>query len=133
MAVLADVGGLDVCRRLADGVCSIVAADAVVGDVHVVEIGRHPCGCCVAVIAAVTAWYVHRVFARRGYTVVTGSTAADNLTVVDSVCRRPDIGCMAVLTDVSALDVRWRLACRLCAIVTVKAVASDIYMVEIRR
>ncbi len=45
MAVFADIGGLDVRRAFTGGLGTVVAADAVSGDVGVVEGRGHP-ACC---------------------------------------------------------------------------------------
>ena len=45
VAIFADVGRLRVQWTLADCVCSIMAADTVVNNVHVVEICRKPADC----------------------------------------------------------------------------------------
>ena len=42
MAVLADVGCLNVGRILAGSVCTVMAARTITGDVYVIEVGRNP-------------------------------------------------------------------------------------------
>ena len=49
---------------LAGRVSAVVAAEAIIGNVDVVEIRRDPCDCRVAVIAVVAARDVRRVLAR---------------------------------------------------------------------
>ena len=42
MAVLADIGGCDMRRRLANCLGSVMTAHTVSGDIGVIEIGRNP-------------------------------------------------------------------------------------------
>ena len=53
VAVLTDVGGESVARVLADGIDAVVATHAVAADVVVIEVCRHPCVCCVTVVAGI--------------------------------------------------------------------------------
>lgn len=71
MAVLADVAGLYVCRGLARGLGSVVAAEAIARDIDVIEVRGHPTGCRMAVIAVVATGDMRGILAGRGCTVMT--------------------------------------------------------------
>ena len=70
MAALANVTGIHVIDILARGFGAVVALDTVADDVHVVEIGRYPGHCCMAVIAIIAAGDMGRVFAGRDQAVM---------------------------------------------------------------
>lgn len=70
MAVFTDVGRQDMRRVLAGCIGTVVTADAVVRDVHVVEVRGKPCDGRMTVVAVVTAGDMRRVLAFRGDTVV---------------------------------------------------------------
>jgi len=42
VAILADISRLYMCRRLAGGLCAVVAAHAIASDIDVIEVGRQP-------------------------------------------------------------------------------------------
>ncbi len=85
MAVLADIGRQDVRRVLPGCVDAVVAADAVVCDVDVIEICRCPGHGRVAVIAVVAARDVRRMLAGRDDTIVAREAAAKHLCVVHDI------------------------------------------------
>jgi hypothetical protein len=66
VTVLADVRRQDVRRGLTRSLCAVVTADAVVGDVGVIEVGRDPSIGRVAVVAVIAARYMSGVLARGG-------------------------------------------------------------------
>ena len=72
MAVLADIGGRDMRRRFANRLGAVVAADAIAGNIDVIEIGRDPAIRCVAIVAGVPAGYVRWGLAHSYRAVVTG-------------------------------------------------------------
>ena len=72
MAVLADIGRIDVRRVFAGCFGTVVATKAIAGDVGVVEVGWRPGNCGVAVVAGVTAQDMCRVLARGGDAVMAG-------------------------------------------------------------
>ena len=72
VAVLADIGGCYMSRRFANRLGAIVAAHTIAGDIDVIEIGRNPAICGVAIVAGVAAGDMRRVFARGYRAVVTG-------------------------------------------------------------
>ncbi len=100
VAVLANVGCLNVQRTLAYCVGSIVTTTAVVHDVDVVEVRRHPGGRRVAVIAVIAAGNVGRVFAGGRNTIVAGIAGAVDLRVIDRIRRHPDVGRMTIFADI---------------------------------
>lgn len=73
------------------------------------------------------------VLTRRNRIVVAGQAFADHLRVIDTVCRRPDGGVMAVFANVAGPDVVEGLAGCVCAVVTAEAVAGNVCMIEGRR
>ena len=64
MAVLADIAGLDMRRILANRLNAVVTAEAIAGDVDVVEIRREPAIACMTVVACIATRNVRRMFAR---------------------------------------------------------------------
>ena len=86
-----------------------------------------------AVITVDTARDMRWVLAGRGDAIVTGAASSQHLRVVHSICRRPYIRVVAVLTDVRCLYVGEVLACRLYTVVATCTVADNIDMVEIGR
>lgn len=85
-----------------------------------------------AIVAVIATCNVCGIFPRRHYAVVTRTAAAENLSVVDSEWWYPEIGCVAVLTDFGAVDVRSVFAGCFSAIVAVDAIARDIQVIKIR-
>lgn len=71
VAVFANVGRLYVCRILAGSVRSVMAAEAVARNIHVVEVRRQPGNRAVAVIAVVAAGDMIRRLARGSHAIVT--------------------------------------------------------------
>lgn len=53
VAIFADIGRLHVLRPLACGVCAVVAAKAVAGNIDVIEVSRDPASRRVAVLAVI--------------------------------------------------------------------------------
>jgi hypothetical protein len=133
VAVLANIRCLYVHRTLASRISTVVTTNAVVHDIGMVEVRRHPGHGRMAVIAIVAARNMSRVFANGRNAIVAGIAGAGNLRVVDNVHRHPDIGRMAVFADICGLYVGRVLARRVCAIVTAGAIARDVHVIEIRR
>jgi len=131
VAVLADVGRLNVQRALPGRVSAVMAAGAVVDDVGVVEIRRDPGHGRVAVVAVVAAAYMSRMFARRGHAIMAGAAGADHLDMIHCEHGRPYIGGMAVLTNITRLDVCRPLACCVGPVMATDTVARDVDVVEI--
>ena len=76
VAILADIGGLYVCRGLAGGVGAVVAAHAIASDVDVVEVGRQPACRRMTIIAGVAAGDVGWMFTGRRDAIMAGATSA---------------------------------------------------------
>ena len=91
VAILANIGRLDVGRSLANGIRTVVATNAVVHDVDVVEVGGQPGNGGMAVIAIIAAGDVGRVFTGRYDAVMTRAACANDLYMVDGVNRHPDV------------------------------------------
>jgi hypothetical protein len=72
-----------VSRAFAGCLNAIVAADAVSGNTHVIEICRQPAGGGVTVVAGVTAGDMRRMFSRGGDSVVTRSAGTKDLGMID--------------------------------------------------
>jgi len=87
----------------------------------------------VAVVAIIAAGDMRGMLAGRDDAVMTGAAGTDDLGMVDRVSRGPDVRRVAVFADVAGLDVIWRLAGRVRAVMAAKAVASDVDVIEIRR
>ena len=100
VAVLTDVRRQDVGRILANGFGTVVTVDAIGRYQAVVKRGRQPAGGGMAVVAGVTALNMRGLFADRRHAVVTGSTAADDLGVIDGHYGRENIGRMTILAHV---------------------------------
>lgn len=119
--------------RLARCIGTIMAAGAIAGDVHMVEIGRQPGDRRVTVVAVVAARNVRRVFAGCGNAIMTGPAGSEYLSVVNCEsgfeCRRT----MAVLAYVARLYVRRALTDGTRTVVTADAVSDDARMVKNRR
>jgi len=133
MAVLADVGRLNVCRVLAERLDAVMAAEAAIHNGCMVKGRRDPANCRMTVIAGIGAGDVRRMFAGRRRTVMAGRADADDLRMVNSVKRCEEHTVMAILADVSCLNVPGILANGFDAVMTADAIARDIEMVEVRR
>jgi len=133
MAIFADVGRLRVQWTLADRICSVVAADTVVDDVRVVEVGWQPRDSSVAVVTIVTAGDMCGMFADCYHTIMAGAAGADDLSVINRICRYPGVRCMAILTDDTGKNMVGVLARRIRTVVATRTISGDIDMVEIRR
>ena len=87
VARLAQVCGLDMCRVLPDCGSAVVAAEAVVGDVYVIEVGGHPTSRGVAIVTGIRAGNMRRVLTNRDGTVVATGAGANDLGVINPVRR----------------------------------------------
>ena len=131
MAALANVTGIYVTEVFARGIDAIVAFEAISSDIHMVEIGRNPGHCRMAVIAVTTAGNVRWVFAGCDRAVVAGEAGADDLGVVDGVGRRPGDTIVAILADIGGVDMCQVFAGGIGAVMTSDTVARDIGMIEV--
>ena len=100
VAVLTDIRSLNVCRVLAGCVGTVMAAGAVSGDIHMIEICWQPTNRTVAVVASVTAFNMGWVLTCGRYTVMAGATSTNYLGVIDNHHRRKHIRRVTVLADI---------------------------------
>lgn len=121
------------CWILAGRFCAVMAAYAVASDIDVVEIRRQPADGAVTIIAGIATGNVCRVLANCDDAVVTATTGADNLAVIDHHHRREQVGRMTVFAYVGRLYVRRIFARCIRAVVATNAIAADINVIEIRR
>ncbi len=133
VAVFTDVAGLNVSQVLASRFHAIVATYAVTRDAHVIEIRRSPARCRVTVITRIATGDMRWVLAGCRDAVMARAAGADHLGVVNGKRGRKNIGVVAVLADITGLDMCRILTRGIGAIVTVDAVASDIDVIKIRR
>ena len=85
------------------------------------------------IITIGTAGDMCRILAARYCAVMTGATGTQHLRMVDRVNRHPDIRVMAVFADIGRLNMREALAGGFDTVVTTDTVASDSYVIKIRR
>lgn len=133
MAILADVARLDVRRILAGCLDTVVAIDAVAGNVDVVEICWYPAGRCVAVVAGVATRNVVWSLSGRRESVVTGATASGYLGVVDNVHRRKRIRVVAIFAHVGRCHVGRVFSGCIRTVVAARTISRDIDVVEVGR
>ena len=133
VAVLADISRQYVRRVLASRIGSVMAADAVVDDVDVIEVRRNPGIRRMAVVAVVAARYVSRVLAFGSVAIVAGEACTDYLCVVHQVGRREGHIVVAVLADVRRIDMRGVLAGCVGTVMAADAVVRNVDVVEVRR
>ena len=86
-----------------------------------------------AVIAGITTGDVSWMLADGGDTIMTGTTGAEHLRVIDGVGRHPQRVVVTVLADVGGTDMRRVLTGRLSAVMTRRTVAGDADVIERRR
>lgn len=84
------------------------------------------------IITGIVAGNVRRMLANGGDTIVAGVTSANYLCVIDDGRWYPYRWAMAILTDISRLNVRRVFTSRLSAVMTADAVAKDVYVIKIR-
>ena len=133
VAVFADIGRKHVSRSFAGGVTTIVATGAIIRDVGMVKVRRSPGDGRVAVIAIVATRDVRRVLADRRGAVMARAANADDLSMIDSVRRYPCIRRMTVFTNSAGLNMRWRLAGGINAIVAAGTITSDVDVIKVGR
>lgn len=85
------------------------------------------------VVAGIAADNMSLILAGSGNAIMTSTTIAEYLGVIDSHCRREYIGRMAVFADVGCQNVRWGLADCFRTVVASETVIRDVCMVKIRR
>ena len=131
VAILTNIGGIDVRWILARRIGAVMAADAVVGDVRVIEVGRDPRVGRMSVFAVVAAGDVGRVLAFGRVAIMAGEAGANDLRMIDHVggYKRHDV--VAVFADHSGVDVCRILPDGLDAIMTAGAIPADAGVVKI--
>ena len=130
VARLAKIGGLDMRRVLPGCGRAIVAAEAVSGDVCVIEVGGHPASRGVAIVTGVSAGDMRRVLANRDGTVVTAGAGANDLGVINHIRRYEEGRVVAVLAGVGRQYMGNRFARCIHTVMAANAVARDARMVK---
>ncbi len=133
MAVLADIGCLDMPRILADGLDAVVTVDAGTDNISVVKVGGYPAISCVTVVAGIAAGSMGRVLPGGNCAVMAGVARANYLRVIDRIGGCEYHAIVTVLTNIGRLDVGRVLADCIGPVVAAKAVASDRAVVEVCR
>ena len=105
MAILTNVGCVDMSQTLAGGRYAIVATGTVTRDARVIERRRDPAHRCMAVVAGIGAAYMRQRFTGRDRAIVARPAGADHIGMIDRVRRRPDRIVVAILTNVVCVDV----------------------------
>jgi hypothetical protein len=130
VAIFTNVGGLDVKWILAGGPDAVVACGAASDDIGVIEVGRQPRYCGVAVVTVVAAGDVGRVFSGCDNAIVAGTAGTQYLRVIDPVGGRPQVAVVAVLAHIGGLNMGRILAGGFDAVVTARAVGHDVGVIE---
>ena len=131
VAILTNIGGIDVRWILARRIGAVMAADAVVSDIGVIKVGRDPPAGCMAVVAVIATGNVGRVLAFGNIAIMAGEAGANDLRMIDHIggYKRHDV--VAVFADHSGVDVCRILPDSLDAIMTAGAIPADAGVVKI--
>ena len=78
-----------------------------------------------AIVTGVATGDMGRMLAGGDVAIVAGDTGAEDLGVIDSLCRHPYGWAMTILADVRGLNVCRALADRFCTVVAIYAVCCD--------
>ena len=113
--------------------CSVVAARAVASDADMIKGRWSPSHSGMAVLTIVATRNMRRMFSCRCNAIVARVTCTNHLGVIDRKHRREHVGAMAILANVTGIDVRWRLADCFDAIVAVKASAGNVSVIKVCR
>ncbi len=130
MAIFTDVGRQNVILIFAGRVCTVVAANAIAGDIRMIKIRRQPRHGRVAIIAVVAAGNMRWMLACRDGAVMTGCASTDDLRVIDYHNRLKERCTVAIFTDVAGQYVILILPNRVRTIVTTNTIARVIRMIE---
>jgi hypothetical protein len=84
-----------------------------------------------AIIAGIAARDMGWVFACRNNTIMTAVAGANDLRVVNGEYWCKDVGVVAVLANITGLDVCQVLASGIDTVMTVNTLASDVQMVKV--
>ena len=110
---------------------AVMTTAAISNDADMIEVGRYPPVAGMAVITGISAGYVCWMLARRGNTIMAGSTGADDLGVIDHQYWRERDDAVAILANRRGLNVGRVFADCVRAVMTAHTVASDIDVIEI--
>ena len=83
-----------------------------------------------AIITGITTGNMCWVFADGRYAIMAGATSANNLGVIDCVCRNLQRASVAIFANIGGLDVRQALAGGSSAVVTTAAISDDTGVIE---
>jgi len=133
VAVLADICRLNVRRAFAGRRRSVMAANTISDDVHVIEIRRQPGNRGVTVVAGIAARDVSRVLTDRSDAVMAGATGSQNLCVINGHYGLPHIRGVAIIANICRLNVCGAFAGRVRAVMAAKAISDDVHVIEVRR
>lgn len=133
MAILADIGGLDVAGMFASGRRAVVTTRTVAADAAVIEIGRHPAVGGVAQITGIVTRHMVGRLAGSGGTVVAAKARTDDGIVIDTQDRYPGRIAVTVLTYVTGLDMACMLTGGGTAVMATEAVCGDAGMIKVGR
>jgi len=133
VTVFANIARLYMCRVLAERVGAVMTAEAIIGDVDVIEIRRHPANRRVAIITVIAAGDMRRVFPGRDRTVVAGITGADDLGVIEGVRRYKLRRVVAVFAGVRRLNVSDWFSRGIHTVVAANAVTGNASVIKNRR
>ena len=106
VAILAHVGRRDMRGALADSFHTIMAADAVASDIHMIKVGGYPAGRRMTIIASVATADMRRILAGSDDAIVARTAGSDDLSMVDRRDWLPCVAGVAVLAYLGRLDMR---------------------------
>lgn len=106
MAILTDIGGVDMAAVLTRCRGAVMAAETVDGNTPMIEVGWYPATGGVAQITGVVARHVVRRLTGRCGAVVTAVAGADDIRMIDPDHRYPGGVAMTILTHIGGLDMR---------------------------
>ena len=133
VTIFAGICRLNMVWGLASGFDTVVTVETIARNVDVIEVGRQPSSCGMAVVAIVAGGYVGWVLTGRRDTIVTRTARTEHLRVIDRIGGRKNVRVVAVLTYVGCLYMRKILSCGANAVMATDAVASDTHVVEVCR
>lgn len=129
MAIVAGIATGNMRGRFAHGGCAVVAAGAGtehVGMVHTRH--RHPAGSAMAIYTEIGRLYMQRILAGRCHTVVATRTVGRGIAMIEDGTR-PSGGVMAIITGVTAGNMRGRFTHGGCAVVAAETGAEHFVVI----
>ena len=130
VAVLANIGGLNMRGVLARRIGTVVTAHAIAGDIHMIEVGGRPSCGRMAVVAVDAANDMVGVLAGGDNAVMAGAASTQHGTVINGEYRGESVSRMTVLAGVGRQDVSRVLPNCIYAIVAGDTIARDIRMIK---